>query len=416
MRTELKKIVDEVSKDKGIDKAFLIKSIEEAICSAARKKYGMKADVEAAYNEETGEIEVYLFKKVVKELSDPGVEITLEEAHKFDKQLEVGDSVGIKLDTAEFGRIAAQAAKQVILQRMKQAEGEAIYEEFKSRKGQIVNGIVQRIEKAGVIVNLGKTESLLPWNELIANKDNFKRGDRLRAYILDVRRQSNDPQIILSRTHPAFLVALFALESPEIAEGIVKIISAAREPGQRAKIAVTSQNSEIDPIGACVGMRGLRVQNVVRELKGEKIDIVPWDPDPAKFVCNALAPAKVLRVILDKEEQSMEIIVPDDQLSLAIGRQGQNVRLASKLTGWKIDVRSESTYKEMLHVGYENLLKLEGIDKKIVDLLFEHGINSVEELSQAEVEELLEIGLDENKAKSLIKAAKRFIEDENKEG
>lgn len=329
--------------------------------------------------------------------------------------MEIGDSVGIKLDTAEFGRIAAQTAKQVILQRMKQAEGEVIYEEFKDRKGQIVNGIMQRVEKAGVIVNLGRAESLLPWSELISNKDNFRRGDRLRAYILDVKKQPNNPQIILSRTHPAFLVALFTLEAPEIAKGIVKIISAAREPGQRAKIAVVSQNSEVDPVGACVGMRGLRVQNVVRELKGEKIDIVPWDIDPAKFVYNALAPAKVVRVILDKEEQSMEIIVPDDQLSLAIGKQGQNVRLASKLTGWKIDVRGESTYEQTLHIGYENLLKVEGMDKKVADLLFKQGINSAEELSQAEVEELKEIGLEENKAEALIKAAKEFIEHESTE-
>ncbi len=415
MITELKKIIDEVSKNRGIEKAFLIKAIEEAICWAARKKYSLEADVEAAYNEETGEIEIYLFKKVVKELSDPAIEITLDEASKFDKQLEIGDSVGIKLDTAEFGRIAAQTAKQVILQRMKQAEGEVIYEEFKDRKGQIVNGIMQRVEKAGVIVNLGRAESLLPWSELISNKDNFRRGDRLRAYILDVKKQPNNPQIILSRTHPAFLVALFTLEAPEIAKGIVKIISAAREPGQRAKIAVVSQNSEVDPVGACVGMRGLRVQNVVRELKGEKIDIVPWDIDPAKFVYNALAPAKVVRVILDKEEQSMEIIVPDDQLSLAIGKQGQNVRLASKLTGWKIDVRGESTYEQTLHIGYENLLKVEGMDKKVADLLFKQGINSAEELSQAEVEELKEIGLEENKAEALIKAAKEFIEHESTE-
>ncbi|KPJ68763.1 MAG: transcription elongation factor NusA [Syntrophobacter sp. DG_60] len=413
MVTELKKIIDEVSKDKGIDKTFLIKAIEEAICSAARKKYSLKADVEAAYNEETGEVEVYLFKKVVKDFSDPAIEITLDEACKFDKQLEIGDSVGIKLDTAEFGRIAAQTAKQTILQRMKQAEGEAIYEEFKDRKGQIVNGIVQRVEKAGVIVNLGRTESLLPWNEVIPNKDNFKRGDRIKAYILDVKKQPNDPQIILTRTHPAFLVALFTLEAPEIAEGIVKIISAAREPGQRAKIAVTSQNPEVDPVGACVGMRGLRVQNVVRELKGEKIDIVPWDADPAKFVYNALAPAKVVRVILDKEEQSMETIVPDDQLSLAIGKQGQNVRLASKLTGWKIDVRSKSTYEQMLQIGYESLLKVEGMDKKIADLLFKQGINSAEELSQVEAEELKEIGLEKHRAQLLIKAAKEFIEHES---
>ncbi|MDL1969523.1 MAG: transcription termination factor NusA [Candidatus Desulfofervidaceae bacterium] len=409
MTTQLKRIIDQVSKDRGFDRNFLIRTIEEAIRSAARKKYGQQADVDVAYNEETGEVEVYLFKTVVEDLSNPVTEITLSEAQKLDSEVELGDSIGVKLDTSEFGRIAAQAAKQVILQRMKEAEREVIYEEFKDRKGEVVNGIVQRLDKEGVIVNLGKTESLLPWDEIIPNKDNFKRGDRLRAYILDVKKESRGPQIILTRTHPAFLVALFTLEVPEIAEGVVKIINAAREPGNRAKIAVTSQNTDVDPVGACVGIRGVRVQNVVRELKGEKIDIVPWDPDPAKFVCNALAPAKVLRVVLDKDEQSMEIVVPDDQLSLAIGKQGQNVRLASKLTGWRLDVRSKTRYEEMQRLRYETLLKVEGMTEEMADMLSQNGIGSAEELAQATVDELEEIGLNEKQAQALIAAAQRFM-------
>jgi len=409
MPVTLRKVIDELSKDKGIDKEYLIRTIEEAIRSAARKRYGQQADIEVAYNGETGEVDVYLFKTVVGQVTDPVTEITLEEAQKLDSDVEIGGSIGVRLDTSEFGRIAAQAAKQVILQRMKEAERKAIYEEFKDRKGEVVNGIVQRLDKEGVIVNLGKTEALLPWDEVIPEKDNFKRGDRLRAYILDVKKESKGPQIILTRTHPAFLVALFTLEVPEIAEAIVKIISAAREPGSRAKIAVVSQDPDVDPVGACVGIRGSRVQNVVRELKGEKIDIVPWDPDPAKFVCNALSPTKVLRVILDKEEQAMEIIVPDDQLSVAIGRQGQNVRLASKLTGWKLDVRSKSRYEEIQRLKYENLLKLEGMPKELADLLTQNEIESAEDLAQTQVEELAEIGIEEEKAKALIAAAQRFM-------
>ncbi|MDL1956292.1 MAG: transcription termination factor NusA [Candidatus Desulfofervidus auxilii] len=415
MAAELKRIIEQVTKDKGIEKSFLIKTVEEAIRSAARKKYGHQADIEVAYNEETGEVDVYLFKTVVKDLTDTMKEITLEEARKFDPEVDIGDSIGIKLNTSEFGRIAAQAAKQVILQRMKEAEREIIYEEFKDRKGEIAYGIVQRLDKEGIIVNLGKTEALLPWEEIIPGKDNFKRGDRLRAYILDVKKESRVAQVILSRTHPAFLIALFTLEVPEIAEGIVKIISAAREPGSRAKIAVVSQDMDVDPVGACVGLRGSRVQNVVRELKGEKIDIVLWDPDPVKFICNALAPAKVLKVIMDKEEQSMEIIVPDDQLSLAIGRGGQNVRLASKLTGWKLDVRSKSHYEEIERLRYETLLKVEGVTKEIADLLTQNEIRSAEELAQCSVDELKEIGFDEKKAKSLIMAAQRFMSEETGE-
>ena len=406
---ELKRIIEQLTKDKGIEKGFLTKTIEEAVYSAARKKYGLQADIEVVYNEEKGEIEVYLFKTVVETLTNPIKEITLSEAQKLNQEVELGDSVGIKLSMAEFGRIAAQAAKQVILQRMKEAEEEIIYEEFKDRKGEVVNGIVQRLDKEGIVVNLGRTEALLPWGEIIPSKDNFKRGDRLRAYILDVRKNSKISQIILSRTHPAFLIALFTLEVPEISEGVVKIINAAREPGSRAKIAVTSQDPDVDPIGACVGIRGSRVQSVVRELKGEKIDIVHWDPDPAKFICNAIAPAKVLKVIMDKEEQRMEIVVPDDQLSLAIGRQGQNVRLASKLTGWKLDVRSKSRYKEIQRLQYESLLKVEGMTKEIADLLTQNEIVSAEELAQTTIEELKGLGFKEDKALALITAAEKFM-------
>jgi N utilization substance protein A len=408
MSIELKRIIDQLTKDKGIEREFVTKTVEEAICSAARKKYGLQANIEAIYDEESGNIEVYLFKNVVENVTDPIKEITLKEALKLDEEIEIGDSAGVKLDTTEFGRIAAQIAKQVILQRMKEVEREIIYEEFKDRKGEIINGIVQRVDKEGIIVNLGKTEAFLPWAEIIPIKDDFKRGDRLKAYILDVRNESKVSQIILSRTHPLFLVGLFTLEVPEVTEGTVKIINAAREPGNRAKISVTSQDLDVDPVGACVGLRGSRVQSVVRELKGERIDIVPYDSDPVKFVCNALAPAKVSKVIMDRDEHNMNIIVPDDQLSLAIGKQGQNVRLASKLTGWRLDIRSKTRYEEIQRLQYKNLLKIKGITKEIADLLVKNEIYSPEELGQTTPEELEELGFSKTKAKTLVTAAAKF--------
>ncbi len=303
MASELKRLIDQVSREKGIDRQTLISTLEEAIKSAIKKKYGNRFDLDVTFNEEFGEIEAFQFKEVVEQVTDHEKEVSLEEALALDPEVELGDELGIRMNTDALGRIAAQSAKQVIIQKMKDAEREVVYDEFKGRKGEIVHGIVQRVDKNGITVNLGQAEAILPAKEQIP-REVFRQGDRIRAYVLEVKKISKGPQIILSRTHPHFLIQLFHSEVPEIAEGIVSIISANREPGSRAKIAVVSKNPDVDPVGACVGMKGSRVQNVVQELRGEKIDIVPWNMDPAKFVVNALAPAIISKVIIDQLRDS----------------------------------------------------------------------------------------------------------------
>jgi N utilization substance protein A len=408
--TDIKRVVDQVSRDKGIEREVLIKALEEALRSAAKKKFGSKVDIEVQYNEETGEIEVFQFKEVVEEVTDPDIQISMEEGYKLDPECAVGDSLGTKMDTSTFGRIAAQSAKQVIIQKMKDAENEAIYSSYIDRKGEIINGIVQRMDRGNMIVNLGHTEGILPAREQVP-RETYRRGDRIRAYIMDVLHDTRGPQIVLSRTHPNFLVNLFKTEVPEINEGIVKVMGTAREPGVRAKFAVASSDSDIDPVGACVGMKGSRVQNVVQELRGEKIDIISWQIDPAKFVCNALAPAEISRVIIDEENRSMEVIVPDEFLSIAIGKNGQNVRLASKLTKWRLDVISEARYSEAMQNGYDSLVALTGMSISMADTLYEKGYFSAEELGNAAVEDLIQIrdvGTTE-KAEKLIKTAKDYV-------
>ncbi|MBR9979851.1 MAG: transcription termination factor NusA [Desulfatitalea sp.] len=403
---DIKRVVDQVSRDKGIDRQILIQALEEALRSAARKKYGAKIDIEANYNDETGEIEVFQFKEVVEEIDEPDLQITLEEGRQLDPDCEVGDSLGTKMDAASFGRIAAQSAKQVIIQKLKDAERDAVYTNFIDRKGEIINGIVQRFDRGDLIVNLGATEAAVPVREQVP-RESYRRGDRVRALILDVLYESRGPQVVLTRTHPDFLVMLFKTEVPEIAEGIVEIKGAAREPGSRAKIAVSSQDSDIDPVGACVGMKGSRVQNVVQELRGEKIDIIPWHVDSAKFVCNALAPAEISRVIIDEEDRSMEVIVPDEFLSVAIGKRGQNVRLASKLTGWHLDVISETQYNQTMQSGYNSLVQISGVGISMADALFEKGFYSAEELSNADIDDLVQIrGIGAEKARQLIANAR----------
>ena len=408
---DIKRVVEQVSRDKGIDREVLIKAVEEAMGSAARKKFGNKIDIEVQYNNETGEIEVFQFKDVTELVTEPDLQISLEEGRKLDPDCEVGDSLGTKMDTSTFGRIAAQSAKQVIIQKMKDAERDAVYSSFIDRKGEIINGIVQRFDRNDIIVNLGQTEGILPTREQVP-KETYRRGDRIRAFIMDVLHDTRGPQIILSRTHTDFMVNLFKTEIPEISEGIVTIMGAAREPGIRAKFAVTSNDSDIDPVGACVGMKGSRVQNVVQELRGEKIDIISWHIDPAKYVCNALAPAEISRVIIDEENNSMEVIVPDDHLSIAIGKKGQNVRLASKLTKWHLDVISESRYSEAMQDGYNSLVSLPGVGISLADALYEKGFFSAEELSNAAAEDLIQIrGIGEEKAMKLIEAAQNYTED-----
>ena len=410
MITELKRVIDQVSREKGLEKDVLIKALEEAVKAAAKKKLGPSYDLEVNFNDELGEVEVFEFKEVVETVSDEHLEISFEEARKIDPECEMGDSLGIKMDTDEFGRIAAQSAKQVIMQRLREAERNIVYGDFKDRRGEIIHGIVQRFDKGSIIVNLGRTEAELPVKEQIP-KENYKQGDRIRAYILDVKQFSRGPQIILSRTHPNFLSALFENEVPEIAEGIVSVVQVAREPGSRAKIAVASKDLDVDPVGACVGMKGTRVQAVVQELRGEKIDIVTWDQDPAKFICNALAPAEIMRVIVDEDDKSMEIVVPDDQLSLAIGKRGQNVRLASKLSGWHLDVTSETNYNRSLKEAYDSLLKIDGVGEKTALNLYQAGYRSAEEVAEGQISDLVQLrDIGDEKAAKIIENASQYVQ------
>jgi len=412
MISDLTKILEQVSREKGVERDVLIDALEEAVRTAARKKLGNNYDLEINYNDELGEIEIFGFKEVVKEVSNENLEISLEDSHDIDPDAEIGDSLGIKMDTDELGRIAAQSAKQVIMQRLREAERNVVFDDFKDRKGEIIHGIVQRFDKGSIIVNLGRAEAELPSKEQIP-KETYRQGDRVRAYLFDVKQFSRGPQVILSRTHPNFLSALFENEVPEISEGIVRIIQVSREPGSRAKIAVTSKDADVDPVGACVGMKGSRVQAVVQELRGEKIDIVTWDPDPAKYICNALAPAEIIRVIVDESNQSMEVVVADDQLSLAIGRKGQNVRLASKISGWRLDVTSESDYNNALKGIYTELLSLDGVGEATATGLFQAGFRSIADIADAAVEELIQIkGISEEKASILIKNSLNYSERE----
>jgi len=412
MLSDLKRIIDQISRDRGFDKRLLIEAIEEAVASAARKRLGSRRDIEVRYNEEYGEVEIFQFRSVVENAEDEQTEIALEEAVRLDPEVQLGDELGEKMDKIEdLGRIAAQSAKQVIIHKMKDAEREVIYEMFKGRIGEVVSGIVQRFERGNMIVNLGRTDAVLPKDQQIP-KRSFKQGDRIRAFLQEVRQTTRESQLILSRTCDDFLAKLFQMEVPEIAEGIVKIMGVSREPGFRAKIAVSSMETDVDPVGACVGMKGSRVQNVVQELQGERIDIVTWSPDPAKYVYNALAPAHVSMVRVDEESQSLLVVVPNDQLSLAIGRQGQNVRLASRLLGWRIDVKSEQRYENLEDEGYQSLLSLEGIEEPLADQLFAKGILSVHELAKASVETLVVLrAIDEEMAERLIDAAKQAAED-----
>ena len=404
MPSNLNFIIDQVGKDKGIDRKVIIEALEQAVLTASRKKYGHQEEIEVHYNEEAGEIELFQFKQVVEEVTDPSAEISISEAQELDSEAQNGDSLGVKL-TTDFGRIGAQTAKQVIIQKVREAERENVFNDFKDRKGDIVSGNVQRMEKGNLYVNIGRTEAVLLSKEQIPGEV-YRQGDRLRAYILDVQKNSKGVQIFLSRTHPGFLVKLFENEVPEISEGVIKIISAAREPGERAKISVYSSNRDVDPVGACVGMRGSRVQSVVQELRGERIDIIPWVQDQAKYICNALAPAKISRVYIDEENRHMEVIVADDQLSLAIGKKGQNVRLASKLTGWKIDIKSESKMEKISGEIFEMFKQLPYIGDVTSRILYNEGFRSMKEISEVDPEELVRIlEIEKEKAIEIVRRA-----------
>jgi N utilization substance protein A len=416
MQPELSRVIEQVSKEKGIDRTIVVNAIEAAMLSAARKMVAPTTQLEAKFNPEIGEVELFKILTVAETVNDPEAEIGLEDARtKLDPEAQLGDELLERLDQ-RYGRIAAQAAKQNLIQRLRDAERDIIFNEFKDRKGELTHsGIVQRFEKKNIIVNLGRTDAILPEKEQIP-RERYRQGDRIRAYILEVEMTSKGPQIVLSRTHPGFLMKLFEQEVPEVYEGIVEIKGAAREPGGRAKIAVVSNDPDVDPVGACVGMKGTRVQSVVQELRGEKIDIVHWTSDPAEFVCRALAPAKVAKIIMDEDERSMEVIVPDDQLSLAIGRKGQNVRLASRLSGFKLDVRSESESEDEARQSRASLVGVPGIGDVTAELLYQNGFKSPEEVARAEESALAEIdGLGPDKAGGILKAVRAYVEAKQQE-
>ncbi|MGM0424457.1 MAG: transcription termination factor NusA [Thermodesulfobacteriota bacterium] len=407
MSLELKKSIDHISKERRIDRDVLVDTLEEAVRSAVYKKFSNKLDIEVNFNEETGDIEVYQFKVVLEEVEDPNTEISLEEARKIDPNVELEDELGFKLVVEDLGRIAAQSAKQVIIQRMRDAEQEIIYEEFIDRKGEIISGTIQRRDRAGWIVNLGRTEAILPKEEQIP-REHYRRGDRIQGYIIDVLKESKGPQIVLSRSHPDFMAALFKLEVPEISDGTIKIMGVARDPGFRAKIALLSRDRDVDPVGACVGVRGSRINKIVQEFKGEKIDLVLWSPDITTYAVNALSPARISSITVDEDENTLEVVVPDNQHQLAIGRRGQNVKLASKLLGWNIDVITESRYGE-LHNPTQDLEQASNVTGVPQDKFLEAGYNSLKQLQNASDSELAAVqGLTQEKIADL-RAAINFL-------
>jgi len=410
MASELARVLDQVQKDKGIDRTVLVEALESAMLTAAKKKFGLHVELEAHFNEDLGEVELFQFKTVVEDVGDKNTEVDADEAKKLDPDVALGDSIGIKLDSSEFGRIAAQTAKQVIIQKVRDAERDIIYNEFNIKKGELVSGTCRRVEKGVMVVDLGRTDAILPTREQIPG-ESFKPGDRVLAFLIDVQQTPRGPKIVLSRTCPELLIQLFSNEVPEVAEEIVQIKGAAREPGIRAKIAVTSTDPDVDPVGACVGVKGARVQNVVQELRGEKIDIVPWDADETRFVCNALAPAEVSKVVIDEYNHAMEIVVADNQLSLAIGKRGQNVKLASILTGWKLDILSETKMGIRQDAMKAMFMAIEGMTDTLAQSLYHYGYTKVEQLLVTEVEQLKDVpGFTEEKAKEIKVNAQTLID------
>ena len=442
MQPNLNMVIDQVGRDKNIERDVLVQALEQAILTAAKKTFGPNRELEAQYNEDTGVVDLFLIVNVVEDEEDAilGREITAKEASDHGLEAEIGDEllfqvfyraedmeraseqdakfgdlIEMKNAHKRFGRIAAQTAKQVIYQRVREAERDNIYNEFKDRKGELITGLVRRFERGAIVVDLGRAEAVLPTREQVP-RESYRVGDSIKAYLFDIDRNARGPQIILSRTHKGLLEKLFEQEVPEIYEKIVRIESSAREPGARAKIAVSSRDRDVDPVGACVGMKGSRVQAVVQELRGEKIDIVPYDEDPARFVCNAIAPAEVSRVLIDADGHRMELVVPDDKLSLAIGKKGQNVRLASQLTGWRIDIHSESKIQDLERRAKDQLAAVDGMTPDLAETVFRLGWRSVGELARAAPEELAVVpginGVDGGQV--VVDGARRFLEEERR--
>lgn len=413
-RLELLQIADAVAREKSIDREIVLAAMADAIQKAARSRYGQESNIRADINAKSGEIKLQRLLEVVEEVEDYATQISLFMARDRNPDAQIGDFIADQLPPMDFGRIAAQSAKQVIVQKVREAERDRQYDEFKDRVGEIINGTVKRVEYGNVIVDLGRGEAIVRRDELVP-RETFRYGDRIRAYVYDVRREQRGPQIFLSRTHPQFMAKLFTMEVPEIYDGIIEIKSVARDPGSRAKIAVLSRDASIDPVGACVGMRGSRVQAVVAELQGEKIDIIPWSPDAASFIVNALQPAEVAKVVLDEDAERIEVVVPNDQLSLAIGRRGQNVRLASQLTGWDIDIltedeeseRRQKEFSERSHLFMEAL----NVDEMVGQVLASEGFGSVDEIAYVELSEIASIdGFDDDTAREIQDRAREYLD------
>ena len=411
--SDLNRMIEMIGKDRGIEKEFVIDAIVQGMLVAARKKYGNYREIEARYNEESGEVELFQFKEVVpdEKFVDDEVEIKYSQALELDPETQLNDSIGSKLETADLGRIAAQTAKQIITQKFRDAEKEVIFNEFEQRKGEVASGIARRVERGAIVVDMGRTEAYIPLREQIPGEI-YKPGDRIQGYISDVRQTTRGPQIIMSRADERYLTKLFELEVPEIYDGIVQIVVAAREPGQRAKVAVRSSDNAVDPVGACVGMKGSRVQSIVEELRGEKIDIVPWEEDIAKFVCNALAPAEIEKVFMDESRKEMDIVVPDNQLSLAIGRKGQNVRLAAKLSGWGLDIVSEADMASRTAGAIFNLMLIPNMTETMAQNIFQSGFTSFQVIAESNLESIAMIPgyEEEKKSQSLMDDAKNLME------
>jgi transcription termination/antitermination protein NusA len=418
-RLELLQIADAVARDKSIDKQVVLAAMEEAMQRAAKAHYGAENEIKVDIDPKTGETHVSRYLHVVELVDNNKIEISLEDARARNPAAQVGDIIAETLPPVDFNRINAQNAKQVIVQKVRDAERERQYEEYKDRIGEIIHGIVKRSEFGSVVVDLGRAEGVVRRDEMIP-RESFRTGDRIRAYIYDVRREARGPQIFLSRSHPQFMVRLFAQEVPEIYDGIIEIRAVARDPGSRAKIGVISKDSSIDPVGACVGMRGVRVQAVVQELQGERIDIIPWSQEAATFIVNALAPAEVTKVVLDEDTHRVEVVVPDEQLSLAIGRRGQNVRLASQLTGWQIDILTEAEESERRQKEFAERTKLYmdtlDVDETVAQLLASEGFATIEDVAYVPLPELASVeGFDDETAEELQNRALEFIEARNKE-
>jgi N utilization substance protein A len=434
-------VLDQVSKDKNINRAVLVEALEQAILTAAKRAFGMQREMEAKFSEETGRVDLFQIIVIVDTVTpgNEGKEIPIADAQRFGLKAEVGDELLFQIffdekDQARaeeqdakygallqlnrawkgFGRIAAQTAKQVILQRVREAERDNVFNQYKDRRGELISGIVRRFERGNLVVDLGGAEAILPVREQV-QRESYRAGDRIVAYVVDIDKAARGPQIILSRTHKGLLEKLFEMEVPEIYEKIVRIEASAREPGARSKIAVSSRDRDVDPVGACVGMKGSRVQSVVQELRGEKIDIVPFDPDPARFVCNAIAPAEVSRVLIDASTHTMELIVADEKLSLAIGKKGQNVRLASQLTGWRIDIHSESKVREMEVRGRASLASVDGVSAEMVESLFRLGWRSASDLARAKLDELMDVaGITPENGQRIVASAAKVAEAEKR--